>query len=69
MQKEARDAGTYTHPLTGKKHNCVDIVTIREMIEEHRRIDLPLSLDAISAPPSKKPGSEQRPLDLELAIA
>jgi hypothetical protein len=65
MQKEAKDAGVYTHAFTGAKHNCVSIVTVREMIEERKRIDLPLSLDAVSAPPSKKPGSEQRRLDLD----
>jgi DNA modification methylase len=43
MRREARAAGTYMHPLMGKSYNRIQIITVREIIEEARRLELPLA--------------------------
>jgi DNA modification methylase len=49
MRLEAKAAGPYVHPLTGKTHDKIKIVTIREMLERKVRIDLPLNLEVMRA--------------------
>jgi len=47
MILEAKNAGTYEHALMGRSYDRIRIVTVREMIEQDARIDLPLSYDAV----------------------
>lgn len=47
MIEEAKNAGTYEHALMGRNYDRIRIVTVREMIEQDARIDLPLSYDAV----------------------
>src|SRR5665811_372303 len=42
MQLEATTAGVYTSALSGRDYPRVQILTVRELLEEHRRPDLPL---------------------------
>lgn len=54
MRDEAMAAGMYHHELLNRDTPRIQIVTIQEMIEEGKRIDLPLSLDVLkSAAPAK----------------
>jgi site-specific DNA-methyltransferase (adenine-specific) len=65
MRSEATSTGFYTHSFTGRTYPCVQIVTVREIIEGGKRLELPLSLDALKTAP-KRPGKEyQKDLDLE----
>ena len=42
MQLEATTGGVYHSELSGRDYQRIQIVTIRELLEEHRRPDLPL---------------------------
>ena len=52
MISEAKSVGVYEHALMGRSYDRIRIVTVREMIEQGARIDLPLSYDAVK--PGKK---------------
>lgn len=60
MRSEARAAGVYMHSFTGRSYNRIDIVTIREIIGSHERLDLPLSIEALKAAPKPPVKVEQR---------
>ncbi|HEY5231914.1 MAG TPA: DNA methyltransferase [Verrucomicrobiae bacterium] len=47
MRKEAKGAGLYAHPLMLKNYDRIQIVTVQEIIEEHRRLELPMSLEVL----------------------
>ena len=49
MISEAKSAGAYEHALMGRSYDRIRIVTVREMIEQDARIDLPLSYDAVKS--------------------
>lgn len=59
MVKEARAAGHFRHPLMGRDYPKIEIVTIQEMIDKRRRIDLPLSVDAVKDPKAPVSGGTQ----------
>jgi DNA modification methylase len=42
MQLEATTAGVYTSALSGRDYPRIQILTIRELLEEHRKPDLPV---------------------------
>jgi site-specific DNA-methyltransferase (adenine-specific) len=47
MTTEAKAAGMFKHPLTGKNVDKIKIVTIKEMVEGNLSLELPVSLDAL----------------------
>jgi len=49
MMQEAKDAGTYPHPMMGREYPRVQIVTIDEILMENRRMELPLAKDVLKA--------------------
>ena len=49
MRLQARVAQRYHHELTGRDYPRIDIVTIREILEDSRRIELPIGLDRMKA--------------------
>jgi hypothetical protein len=53
MRDEAMAAGCYEHKLMGRSYNCIQIVTIKEMIEEKKRLDMPLSLQVLKSAKQK----------------
>jgi len=59
MREAAMAAGMYEHPLMGKAYNRIQIVTIREIIEEKKRLDMPLSLEVLKSAKAKS-GQSQR---------
>lgn len=63
MREEAKKVGTYEHALMGRSYDRIRIVTVREIIEQGARIDLPLSYDAVK--PGKKVADDlQMSMDL-----
>jgi len=65
MRSEAKAAGYYTHPFTGMRRDRIQIVTIQEILEQNKRIDLPLSMDVLKAAELALPGFEQTALNLQ----
>ena len=63
MLEEAKNAGVYEHALMGRSYDRIRIVTVREMIEQDARIDLPLSYDAVK--PGKK-GADDLQMRIDL---
>src|ERR1019366_6955329 len=44
MRREAKAAGLYLNPLMQKNYDRIQIVTVQEMIEENRRLELPMNI-------------------------
>ncbi len=42
MRQEAATAGVYQSPLSGRDYPRIQIITIRELLEEHRHPELPV---------------------------
>lgn len=63
MRLEAKTAGPYVHPMTGRSFNKIQIVTVREMIEDNKRIELPLNLEVLRA---FRQASNTKQLELKL---
>jgi len=63
MREEAKKVGTYEHALMGRSYDRIRIVTVREMIEQDARIDLPLSYDAVK---SGKKGADDLQMRMDL---
>lgn len=68
MRGEAKGAGFYTHSLTGRRIDKIQIVTIQDMLEKGRRMDLPLTLEVLNTAERKQPGTEQGSLNLKEAL-
>lgn len=49
MRLEAKTAGPYIHPMTGRSFNKIQIVTVRDILEQGKRIELPLNLEVLRA--------------------
>jgi DNA modification methylase len=47
MIEEANGIGDYTHPLVDKKYRRVQIVTIKEMIEDEKRLEIAMSREVV----------------------
>jgi DNA modification methylase len=58
MVAEAKTAGRYRHELMGRDYDKIQIVTVQEIIEHGRRLDIPLSRDVIKAAPRNGPPAE-----------
>ena len=43
MREEAAKVGKYYHELMGRSYDRIQIVTVRELIEQEKRLDLPMS--------------------------
>lgn len=49
MKQEAYSAGLYYHPLMDRNYNRIQIVTVQEIVEQNKRLELPMSHAAIKA--------------------
>jgi hypothetical protein len=49
MKEEAARVGTYHHPIMDRDYNRIQIVTVREIIEEHKRLEMPLSHEVVKS--------------------
>jgi len=64
MIEEAAKSGVYHHPLMGRTFNRIEIVTVRDLVEKERRLDLPMTAEvAKAAEPASR--ARQPKLDLE----
>ncbi|HWG20924.1 MAG TPA: DNA methyltransferase [Terracidiphilus sp.] len=62
MIQEAKAAGQYSHQEMGRKYDRVSIVTIREIVEEGKRLEIPMSLEVFKA--AQKAALESSQMDL-----
>lgn len=65
MRLEAKQAGIYADEFTGRKYDRVQIVTIQEMLEEKKRLELPLSLEVLRTAEPAPPSEEQLEIGLD----
>jgi len=61
MKTEANAAGRYEHTLMGRSYDRIGIVTIREIVEDGKRLEIPMSLEVLAAA-RRASGSEQTSL-------
>lgn len=50
---EAKSAGIYHHDLMGHNYDIIQIVTIEEIVEANKRLDIPMSLEVVKAAKKK----------------
>lgn len=62
MLKEANAAGRFHHELMGRDYPRIEIVTVREIIEQRRRLDLPMSMAVVKKAQRVSTKQEQLPL-------
>lgn len=48
MIKEAKAAGQYKHEMMGHSYDVISIVTVREIIEDGERLEIPMSLEVLA---------------------
>lgn len=49
MVREAKAAGQYEHVEMGRSYDRITIVTVREIVEEGKRLEIPMSLEVLAA--------------------
>ncbi len=49
MIQEAKEAGQYKHEYLDRRCDVISIVTIKEIIEDGKRLDMPLSIDVVKS--------------------
>jgi site-specific DNA-methyltransferase (adenine-specific) len=49
MRKDAKAAGQFHHEEMGRKYDVIQIVTVREIIEDGRRLEIPMSLEVLAS--------------------
>jgi DNA modification methylase len=49
MIQDAKAAGQFKHEEMGKSYDRISIVTIKEIVEEHKRLDIPMSLEVLKS--------------------
>ncbi len=62
MKEEAKAAGMFRHELMNRNYDRIQIVTVKEMLEEHKRLEMPLSLEVV-----KKAKAKSKAGQIELA--
>lgn len=49
MLAEAKGAGQYHHETMGRNYDKISIVTIRDIVENEKRLDIPMSVEVLAA--------------------
>lgn len=49
MIKEAKEAGQFNHVDMGHNYDRISIVTIRQIVEENKHLEIPMSLEVLAA--------------------
>lgn len=62
MINEAKAAGQYKHEDMGRSYDCISIVTIKDIIENGKRLEIPMSLEVLAA--AKRATDELEQIDL-----
>lgn len=47
MRKEAKSSGLFRHDLMGRNYDRIEIVTVKEMLENNERLDIPMSEEVL----------------------
>lgn len=58
MLKETKSCGVYHHKVMGRGYPCIQIITIKEILKEGKRLDVPLSLAVLRAAEKKASGEQ-----------
>jgi site-specific DNA-methyltransferase (adenine-specific) len=67
MIEEAKAAGIFEHEMMGRSYDRMQIVTVKEIIEQDKRLDVPTSLEVLKAARRAVEGGDQ--LGLEYSAA
>jgi len=59
MVTEAKAAGQYLHETMGRSYDRISIVTVKEIIEDGKRLEIPMSLEVVKAA-QRAAGPEQQ---------
>lgn len=62
MIDEANSAGVYNHALMGRNYPHIQIVTIEDIVEQHKRLDIPMGLEVL------KKAQLSTPYDAQLGL-
>lgn len=49
MKDEAIACGIYDHKVMGRSYPCIQIITVREILEKNKRLDIPLSFEVLKS--------------------
>jgi site-specific DNA-methyltransferase (adenine-specific) len=64
MKDEANAAGFYEHTLMGRRYPRIEIVTIQDVVEQNKRLEIPMSLEVLKkAQAALQPLADQQALD------
>lgn len=66
MIEEAKAAGSYHHEMMNRSYDRIQIVTVKEIIEQEKRLDVPTSLEVLKAARAAATGNQ---MDLEYNAA
>ena len=61
MKTEAKQAGLYTHETMGRDYEVISIVTVKEILESKKRLEIPMSLEVLA---KAKSISDEEQIDL-----
>jgi len=65
MRAEAKEAGLYAYDLMQRHYDRIQIVTVQEMVEDGRRLEIPMSLEVLKKAQSVTQESQLQLLDAE----
>ncbi|GAB4380718.1 MAG: site-specific DNA-methyltransferase [Elainellaceae cyanobacterium] len=63
MVREAKQCGLYRHEVMGRDYPRIQIITVKEIIEGKKRLDVPLSLEVLKTAERKSGGKQLDLLD------
>jgi len=66
MLAEAKAAGQYRHEQMGRSYDRISVVTVREILEGGRRLEIPMSLEVLAA---AKRAADSKQIGLALLAA
>jgi site-specific DNA-methyltransferase (adenine-specific) len=61
MTAEAKGVGQFKHEDMGRTYDKISIVTVKEIVEDEKRLDIPMSLEVLKAAQAK---AESTQIDL-----
>jgi hypothetical protein len=62
MKVEASAAGIYEHSLMNRSYPRIQTVTIEDIVEQHKRLDIPMSLEVLKKAQATAVNSQQAAL-------
>lgn len=58
MESTAKAAGSYRHDLMGRSYDRIQLVTVKDIIENGKRLELPMSLEVLRAAQLRAQGNQ-----------